>query len=262
MTQSTSTQNVASTSAVTSTSNEKENVMSTSTSAVEIAVNAHNLSVARLAVAKLTDAQKRALARMSADFKTEYNASNISDWVAYKLACCNEDQQRALFALYLSQSRRIVTADIDAVKRNAYATNVDRVATFDQLATVENVAALRNNYARIVVRERRTTETVTDVMSAQQNARAFDDVSAVALDLLRQRTEHERTISRISRELDAVLLSRSADADLIARMSADLSSARAERDAAIAAAERIASLTNALSSAADSAHKSTSARRK
>jgi len=214
-----------------------------------IALNERSLSVARLSVAKLTAAQQRSLARLSDDFKREYNASaltlahTLSDWVAYKLSCCSAAQQSALYALYVAQSRRIVTADIDAVKRNAFASNLDVAERVDfaSAATVENVAALRNNVARIVVRERRSTETRESV-DALANARASSQLDSIARDA----ADALAAAQRENVALTNALLAQSA------RVSA-LSSAHAVTSERVDAAERVVSTLDARStlSAAD-----------
>jgi len=141
---------------------------------------------------------------LSTEFKCALACEQISSWVAYKLASCDAAQQSTLLALYVAQNARIVTADIDAVKRNAFSRNTERVESFDAAATVANVKLLRNNAARIVERTRRTTETTRDALSASQNASAFDSVASVALSLTAERDALTRALNAAAARVSAL----------------------------------------------------------
>lgn len=200
-----------------------------------IVVDAFNLSVERMSAAKLTAAQKRALARLTDDFKRAFNTGKVSAWVAYKLACCSAAQQNALHALYVSQSERLTTADVDAVKRNAYANNAERVDFYALARNADAVKSLRNNVARIVVRARRSTESYEEV-DANANALASEQLDSIARDAAQRAAEVERVAAlnvAVSLEAqraavaanaarDAALEARATDALVIAELQSKL----------------------------------------
>lgn len=265
-TQSSAAQSTSSVDASQSTS-EKVTSMSTSTSAV----NEYNVRIDLLSKLSSKSARKAVNINLSDAFKVALNAEHISAWVAYKLACCSAEQQSAFYALYLKQSERISTSDIDAVKRNAYSNNTERVDFSALIQNDDARTALKNNVARIVVRERRSTESYERV-DANANAHASAQLDSIARSAAERLAEVERVNAlnlRVALEASRVAAEQSARANVAERVNAhnvalSLEAQRqnvALQNALTQSAERVSQYASAADAQSTSASKSAARKR-
>lgn len=212
-------------------------------------INAFNVDVTR--VAKLTEAQKRSVETyVIDDFKNALNKCDASDtlsaWVAYKISLVKNaarteadvEKQNKLYALYIKQSRKLTTDDVNAIVRNARVNHTEY--TFE--SAIENVTVLRKHVddvdaVRIVQRSRSAVRVSVESKSA---ARENDAATAerVAQINAAVSAEAQRVAAVATAERDAALAARETDALLIAEQSARIAALSAQSEQSKSAARK------------------------
>lgn len=230
-----------------------------------VAVNEYNVRIDLLSKLSSKSARKAVNINLSDLFKVALNAEKISAWVAYKLACCDSAEQSAFYALYIKQSERISTSDIDAVKRNANSNNTERVDFATLINNDDARNALKNNVARIVVRERRSTESYERV-DANANAHASAQLDSIARSAAERLSETERVNAlnlRIALEASRVAAEQSARANVAERVNAhNVALSLAAQRENVALQNALVSSAQRVSALASAAEQSTSTRKR